>query len=102
MIGSRTRTLEVGTTGLVWAVVTDRAGQDMTGLGVELRATDPDGVAGTWVAPDDTGGTPETGVVRAAYEHTATAPGVGWWKLQMKLTNGTLVEVVTAGVFQVV
>lgn len=101
MIREKTRTLEVGTTGLVWAVLTDRLGQDMTGIGVELRATSPAGVVGEWAAPDDTGGTPATGVVRAAYEHVATLAGVGWWKLEVKLTNGSLVEVLTAGVFQV-
>lgn len=101
MIGDKTRTLEVGTTGQVWTRITDRLGQNMTAVVVELRATSPAGVAGEWVAPNETAGTPETGVVRAAYEHVATLAGVGWWKLEVKLTNGSLVEVLTAGVFQV-
>lgn len=99
MITSDVRTLEVGTTGQVWGRLTDRLGQDMSGLTLQLATLSPAGVQSAWAAPAVTdAGTP--GVLRAAIVHVAVEPGT--WRLLGKLTNGGLVEVMDLGAFFVV
>jgi hypothetical protein len=98
MITSAVRTLEVGTTGLVWARITDDYAQDLTGLDVQLRTVSPLGVVSEWAAPEDTA-VPAVGQFRAALLHTAVV--LGWWKLQARITDNPEVIVLTAA-FQVV
>lgn len=99
MITTDVRTLEVGTTGEVWGRITDRYGQDMSGLTLELATKSPAGVQSAWAAPAVLdAATP--GVLRGAIVHTAAV--VGTWRLLGKLTNGALVEVMDLGAFFVV
>lgn len=101
MITTDVRTLEVGTTGEVWGRITDRLGQDMSGLTLQMATLSPAGVQSAWAtpaAPQLDAGT--TGVLRAAVVHVAAE--VGTWRLLGKLTNGALVEVMDLGAFFVV
>lgn len=99
MITSEVRTLEVGTTGQVWGRITDRLGQDMSGLTLQLATVSPAGVQSAWAAPAATDSA-TLGVLRAAVVHVAAE--VGTWRLLAKLTNGSLVEVMNLGAFYVV
>lgn len=99
MITSEVRTLEVGTTGEVWGRITDRAGQDMSGLMLQLATVSPAGVVSAYGAPAEVD-TATVGVLRAALVHVAAE--VGTWRLLAKLTNGSLVEVMNLGAFYVV
>lgn len=99
MITSDVRTLEVGTTGQVWGRITDRLGQDMSGLTVTLATVSPAGVVSSYSAPAATDAA-TLGTLRAALVHVASE--IGTWKLLAKLTNGSLVEVLTLGSFFVV
>lgn len=101
-VKDKTRSLGVGTTGLVWARIVDDYGQDLSGLTVEVCEVSPAGVESAWAAPADTE-TDLPGVFRAALQHVATnGAGLGWWGLKVRVTNGALVEVMTAGRFLVV
>jgi hypothetical protein len=99
MITTDVRTLEVGTTGQVWGRITDREGQDMSGLTLELAKLSPAGVQSAWAAPAAIDAA-TAGVLRGALVHTAAETGT--WRLKGKLTNGALVEVMDLGAFFVV
>jgi hypothetical protein len=94
-------TLVAGATDAVWVKITDRNKQDLTGVTVQLRTVDPDGLASAWAAPyDDDTSEATVGVLRAALLHTAGS--VGLWEVQAKLTVGPLSPIVPAGSFRVV
>lgn len=99
MIITEERTLEVGTTGQVWGRITDRLGQDMSGLTLQLATVSPAGVTSAWAAPAATDSA-TAGVLRAAVVHVAAERGT--WRLLGRLTNGSLVEVMNLGAFFVV
>ncbi|MET9313840.1 hypothetical protein ABZX12_18665 [Kribbella sp. NPDC003505] len=101
MIDTEPTTLEVGTTGYVYARITDRRGEDLTSVGFELATVDPAGAQSDWAAPagrDDA--LAAAGVVRVAVLHTAATPG--YWKLRYRATDNPETIVGTAGVFRVV
>lgn len=94
-------TLVVGATDAVWARITDRNKQDLTGAAVQLRTKDPDGTASAWADPYDDDTTEATsGVLRAALLHTAGS--VGLWEVEAKIAIGPLSSIVPAGAFRVV
>jgi hypothetical protein len=100
MIDTQPTTLEVGTTGYVWARVTDQRGQDLTAVGFEVATVDPDGVQSAWAAPADRDDDlAMAGVVRVAVLHAATSEGRGYWKLRVKATDNpeTIVETAEGG-----
>lgn len=101
MIDTEPTTLEVGTTGYVWARVTDRTGQDLTTVGFELATVAPDGTQSAWAAPADRDDSlAAAGVVRVAVLHVAAV--VGYWKLRYRATDNPETIVDTAGSFRVV
>jgi len=102
MIDTEPTTLELGTTGNVWARITDRLEQDLTAATIEIRTVAPDGTTSAWAAPADRDNTlAATGVVRVALLHVAAV--VGYWKLQVRVTDNpeTIVETADGG-FRVV
>jgi len=102
MIDTEPTTLEVGTTAYVWARITDRNGEDLTSVGIELRTVAPDGTPSVWAAPADRDDDlAAAGVVRVAVLHTAVL--TGYWKLQVKITDNPELIVDTAeGGFRVI
>lgn len=98
MIDIEPTTLEVGTTAYVYARITDKRSQDLTGVGVEVATVDPDGVQSAWAAPADRNDElAAAGIVRVAVLHTAAARG--YWKLRVKVTDNpeTIIETAEGG-----
>lgn len=103
MIDTEPTKLEVGTTAYVWARVTDRTSQDLTGVTIELATVDPAGVVSDWADPDDRDDAlAAAGVVRVALLHDATEPGRGYWKLLVRATDNPETIIDTAGSFRVI
>lgn len=101
MIDTEPTTLEVGSTAYVWAKVTDRSGQDLTAVQLELATVDPDGTQSAWAAPADRDdGLAAAGIVRVAVLHTAATPG--YWKLKVRATDNPETIIDTAGSFRVI
>lgn len=99
MIVSDVRTIEVGSTNAeVWAHIADRDKLDLTSVTVELATVTPAGVQSAWVAPAEQDRDTQ-GVIRAMLAITPVV--VGWWTLRAKITDGSAVEVLTVGKFQV-
>lgn len=101
MIDIEPTTLEVGSTAYVWARITERTSQDLTGVTFEVATVDPSGTVSAWAAPDATDTElAAAGIVRVAVLHEATVPG--YWRLKVRITDNPETIVDTAGAFRVI
>lgn len=93
------RTLHVGSTDDVWARITERTGADVSTVPIQLRVIDPDGVVGSWAAPNAEN-RPTPDVIRASVRHTASV--AGRHAVQAKLTPTGRTVILTVGTFNVI
>lgn len=99
MIIPAIRTIRIGSTGYVWARITEVTGADVSAITPDLRTISPAGVVSEWEPAVPTEH-PSADVIRAGLLHTGAE--VGWWQLQARITDNPEVEILAVGGFRVI
>ena len=96
------KTIRIGSVDvIVWGVITERFDVDVSGLSPTVWVESPAGVPTSPAAPDFTEH-PSPPVIRVGVKHTATLPGVGWWRYYARVTDSPESEVLLLGGFEVI